>query len=91
MNNRCMPNGTYWWCERGEKLFPARLDYGKKRMTDLRIAMISYIRVFFPCRKACVTIFSWKERTDEGITGQISIVCTARGKDRKSVMRADRS
>ncbi len=25
-----MPNGTYWWCERGEKISPTRLEKLKK-------------------------------------------------------------
>ncbi len=26
MLNRRMPNGTYWWCERGERISPTRFD-----------------------------------------------------------------
>lgn len=26
MLNRRMPNGMYWWCERGEKISPTRLN-----------------------------------------------------------------
>ena len=28
MLNRRMPNGTYWWCERAEKVRPTRLEEG---------------------------------------------------------------
>ena len=32
-----MPNGTYWWCERGEKISPTRFQKWGKTCTNKSI------------------------------------------------------
>lgn len=39
--NRRMPNGTYWWCERGEKISPTRLPAYAEEMDTASLKVVN--------------------------------------------------
>ena len=46
MLNRRMPNGTYWWCERGDLISPTRLLFNISTIIHFYYISLNYFVYF---------------------------------------------